>query len=480
MNPEDLTPPHLTPAHLTPPHLTPPHLTPPHLAAPHLTAPHGPPGVPPARLHPLTPFARGWAVMVGATVVLGQDAARDLDLLQMGLILVGVIVIGLAVGLLSWWFTRYAIDGDELRVDSGFLFRRSRHIRLSRLQAVDVVQPLIARLLGLAELRLEVAGGSDAEGRLAYLSEDAAAALRAELLARAAGVRPDAPTAPEQLLVRVPMAAVLTSLLLTVWVPLVAVGIVVLVIVAVVLREPAVVVPVIPVLFAFGTLAWRRLDGAFDFTVAESPDGLRLRHGLLARRSQTVPPGRVQAIRIEQPYLWRRRDWVRVLINVAGYAGGDDAAQQRTSILLPVAPRATAAAVLGRILPGVELSRLEMNAAPRQAGRARPLWWRGLAWGADDNVFAARSGLLQRRLDLVPHGKTQSVRLTQGPWQRRIGLATVRLDTTPGPVRVEVAHRTTAEARAITEAQAVRAGAGRRVAGPERWMTGTPPPEVNI
>ena len=429
-----------------------------------------------ARLHPLTPFARGWAAMVGATVVLGQDAVREADLLQIGLILLAVIAAGLAFGLWTWWFTRYTIEGDDLRVDSGLLFRRSRHIRLSRLQAIDVVQPLIARLLGLAELRLEMAGGGAAEGRLAYLAEDKATALRAELLARAAGVRPDAPTAPEHVLVRVPVSAVLTSLLLTVWVPIVVIGGAGLLVAAIVLREPALVVPMIPVLIAFGSLAWRELEGAFDFTVAESPDGLRLRHGLLSRRSQTVPPGRVQALRIVQPYLWRQRDWVRVQINVAGYAGGNDAAQKQTSILLPVAPRATALAVIGRILPGVDPGAVALHPAPRRAGRARPIWWRGLAWGADEQVFTAAKGLFRRQLDVVPHGKTQSVRLTQGPWQRRLGLATVRLDTTPGPVVVEVPHRPVPEARALVEAQADRARAGRRGAGPERWMT--PPPKA--
>ena len=39
----------------------------------------------------------------------------------------------------------------------------------------------------------------------------------------------------------------------------------------------------------------------FGFTVAQSSDGLRLRFGLTSHRSQTVPPGRVQAVRIERP-----------------------------------------------------------------------------------------------------------------------------------------------------------------------------------
>ena len=73
-------------------------------------------------------------------------------------------------------------------------------MRLDRLQAVDVVRPLVARALGLAELRLEVAGGSSSEAPLAYLSEAAAQRLRAELLARAAGLHHETPEAPEVVL----------------------------------------------------------------------------------------------------------------------------------------------------------------------------------------------------------------------------------------------------------------------------------------
>src|SRR5204863_420924 len=76
------------------------------------------------------------------------------------------------------------------------LRNRAGRVRLDRLEAVDVVRPLVARALGLAELRLEVAGGGSSEAPLAYLSEDAAQRLRAELLARAAGLHHSTPEAP--------------------------------------------------------------------------------------------------------------------------------------------------------------------------------------------------------------------------------------------------------------------------------------------
>src|SRR5690606_21049024 len=175
----------------------------------------GGPGVELGRLHPLTPVLKGWKVLAIVVAAVGQDALREFDLRLFGLQLLAAMFIGLVLGLLSWWFTKYRIEGDVLRVESGFVFRRSRRIRLDRLQAVDIVRPVLARLLGLAELRLEVAGGASTEAPLAYLTEPAAQRLRAELLARAAGLEADAPEAPEARLVSVPPGALFASTILS-------------------------------------------------------------------------------------------------------------------------------------------------------------------------------------------------------------------------------------------------------------------------
>ena len=38
---------------------------------------------------------------------------------------------------LSWWFTRYQVTDDHVRVNSGVLFRQHRQARLDRVQATD-------------------------------------------------------------------------------------------------------------------------------------------------------------------------------------------------------------------------------------------------------------------------------------------------------------------------------------------------------
>jgi putative membrane protein len=425
------------------------------------------------RLHPLTPLARSWQIIALAIAFVAQEMAAGFRSSEIWLALVAAVPIALSYGFVSWWFTHYRIEAGDLYVETGVLFRRSRRVHLARLQAVDVVRPLIARLLGLAELRLEVAGGDKTEAPLAYLSEPAADRLRAELLARAAGIAPDAPEAPENVLVKVPHGALVASIALsgtTIIGTLLTVG---LLVIGVGLEQPGVLIPLLPIMLAFGGATFRTFSHGFDFTLAESPDGLRLRHGLLEHRSQTVPPGRVQAIRLVQPLLWRTRGWVRVDVNIAGYSGGrvGEGGAAVTSVLLPVAPRRLALDVISRLLPGVEVDSIPFAVGPRRMIWVRPITWRSIGYGVTDTVFVAKRGVLRREIDIIAHGKTQSVRLTQGPLQRKLRLATVHIDTTPGPVRVHVPDWDAADAIRIVDGQSRRARAGRRAAAPDRWMT---------
>jgi putative membrane protein len=207
--------------------------------------------------------------------------------------------------------------------------------------------------------------------------------------------------------------------------------------------------------------------------VAESPDGLRLRSGLLSTRAQTVPPGRVQAVRVAQPLLWRRSGWYRVSLNVAG--SGHREGERSGVVLLPVAPYPVVRQLLGRVLPGADVDAVALVPAPRAARWRAPLQHPRLACGSDDQVFVSRGGRLVRRVDVVPHARTQSVRVTQGPWQRLLGLASTHVDSTPGPVRPAARQRAALDARAVAEAQLAHAAAARLGFRPERWARSNPP-----
>jgi putative membrane protein len=426
------------------------------------------------RLHPLTPLLRGWAYLAGVIVIMGQNALRNPAPISLYLALgFGFAVLATIAGAVSWWFTRYGFDGDALRIDSGVLMRRSRRVRMDRLQAVDVNRPLVGRLLGVAELRMEVAGGSKSEAPLKYLSMDDAVRLRAELLARAAGIDAATPEAPERAVAEVPLRRLAWSTVLSGGFVL-GIMLVALMLVALALAPPqaraGILAPMLPGLFAAGYVLWTQLGRNFGFTLAESPDGYRIRKGLLDTQHQTVPPGRIQGVLIRQPLLWRLRGWAEVHVDVAGYAGASPDSATKTSTLLPVAPLPEAMEIVRQVLAGVDPSAVVLRPAPQRSRWLRPIQWSRLAYGAGDKVVVVRDGRFTRRLTVVPHAKTQSVRVTQGPIQRRLRLATAYVDTTPGPVDAIIRHRPPEEAFQFVEEQAERARLARKTDIPEQWM----------
>ncbi|MEV6955152.1 PH domain-containing protein [Streptomyces sp. NPDC051183] len=425
------------------------------------------------RLHFLTPLRRAWvpiAATVGVLAQQGENVAHwmvDLSAFLRALALAGLVLVFGSYGFLSWWFTHYAVTDTELRIRSGLVFRRTAHIRLDRIQAVDVTRPMLARVAGVAKLRLDVIGTDDKD-ELAFLSEKDAVALRAELLARAAGFAPAEAAAvgeaPERGLLRVAPRDLAVSLLLSLgcWAAVLG-GLTAPALVWWVSSSPwAAFATLLPMLGALWAGSVGRFLVEYDWTVAESPDGLRLDHGLLDRAHETVPPGRVQTVRIVEPLLWRRRGWVRVELAVAG---------SKNDVLVPVAAREAAYAVVARVLPGVDLAGLDFSPAPRAGSRwVVPVWWKGYGLAVSPEVFAARRGRLCRRTEIVPHAKVQSVRLTQGPWERARGVADLHVDTGANAT-VTARLRPSAEAAGLLHAQAARSRTSRAAARPDRWMT---------
>lgn len=433
------------------------------------------------RLHPLTPLVKGWRIFAGLIASgtsqgLNSVLTRDgKAFTASGVALVGGAFIASAfgalfLGWLSWRATHYGLDDGDLRIESGIIRRRSRRIRLDRLQAVDVVRPLVARVLGLAELRLEVAGGTSTEAPLAYLSERAAQALRAEILALAAGLQADTPEAPERPLHTVGNSRLLASSLLQLPVVISAVLALAVGTWALARGDGAAIFFLLPALASTLPSFGRQFVANYGFGLAESPDGLRIRRGLLETRSQTVPPGRVQAVRMTEPLLWRMfTGWARLEVEVAGYStSGSKGAE--AAVLLPVAPRRECLALLASVLPGAQVEQIATTGAPRRARWLAPMSFRILAAGGDEVYFVTRRGALQRETNVMPHERVQSVRVHQHPLQRLLGLASLTLDTTPGPVTVLAAHRDAADAWQLALQQVARARAARSAAAPERWM----------
>ncbi|MBM0233030.1 PH domain-containing protein [Micromonospora sp. STR1_7] len=457
-----------------------PHGTvPPGVPYPWTAPPTGGDAEPRQRLHPLSPLLHGAKSLV--VVIAGLSWST---LSRVGFGWFAAMVVALALGatvlsVISWYNTGYHVVGRELRVHEGLLWRRTRAIPLERLQAVEVVRPLLAQLTGLAELRLEVVGGGKTEAPLAYLGVADAARLRQRLLALAGrvaqpstpgdaalatapGSTPPAAAAPGRPLHAVRNQDLLVSQLLTPQAFLLPFGLAFVVVQFLTAGSWSFVAVASTLTAMAGVLLQpiRRVLDDWNFRLGRDGATLRVHNGLLETRAQTVPLERVQTVRATWPLLWRVKGWLRLRLEVAGYSLAEADDRNRPDRLLPVGDLPTGAMIVAEVLPGVRLDALALSPPPPRTRWLHPLGRGALGAGLFERVFATRSGLLTRQLAIVPYARIQSVRVVQGPMQRRLGLATVHADTAGG-AGAAAQDRDLAEAWALAAELTARAHAAR-------------------
>lgn len=485
------------------------------------------------RLHRVTPLLDAWKVAAVLFAVALYQSSEGLAALReilpaiallgilLGILLLGFLL-GFGYGVLAWRRTAYGVSEDSVFLHKGVLFRQQRYVRLDRVQAIEVTQPLLARIFGFASLKIESAGGAGSNLTISYLQEPDAQQLRNELLARAAGIKVGAPggagahqdvagqggtaqagqsapaqaglapAAPEREILALGVGRLVGSLALSVSIVIAALALVAVAVAAIVTRNPGSFAGMLAPLIGAAFYIWTRLAGEFAFRVAISPDGIRVRQGLLETKARTVPPGRVQAVRISQPLLWRFKGWWRIQVNIAGY-GADE---QTGTVLFPAATDEEVAYILSLVLPdlgdpqplevlGAGMIGFDADAgyvtSPRRARWIDWITWRRTGFRTTDTAILMRTGRLWRQLIVVPHERTQSLGLTQGPIERRMNLGTFVVHSTPGPVVPQVHHLDIQIAKQLLTEQTERARRARSSAAPERWMTtGQPgqPPEA--
>ncbi len=456
------------------------------------------------RLHPATPVLRGGVLFIVAIGFLvsslreqlveqfvpgqRQDGEQDLipmlvesgSLIWVILALLAFTLLAVGISYLSWRMHTFRVTEETVEVRSGILSRTNRRARLDRIQGVNIVRPLIARLIGAAKLEIQVAG-NDANLPLQYLRSRDADAFRLRVLRLASGARAEAAgaapasapagaprgfvgsrvddflapeldpdAAPPQSVVRIPIprlvGAVLLSAPTVVLVLFVAVGI------PLIVRFEAwyLLVPLLPTLLGSAGFFVRRITRSLRYSVAGTPDGVRVGFGLLSTSNDTIPPGRIHAVEVVQPLLWRASGWWEIRITRASHSSSPGAAGQQNTSILPVGDRRDVDRVLGLVLPdlvgdqALALVAVGMTGrggvddgfttSPRRAWILKPFSWRRTGFAVDASAFLVRRGVIWRRLVIVPHARTQGVDLTQGPIDRRLDLVSVRAATVAGPV----------------------------------------------
>jgi len=191
---------------------------------------------------------------------------------------------------------------------------------------------------------------------------------------------------------------------------------------------------------------------------------LRVERGLLSRLRMQLPRHRIQAFALEESLLHRWFGRQNLRVDRATLEQANDQKSMRE--LVPIATPETMARILGELLPGGRWPLQGWQPLHPRAWRRKfllpglltvlvcaayavaqtpmalaglllmPLWYlrakvwaRYSGWTLDAGVIAWRQGWLDRHWRFAEVRRLQTLRLTQSPFDRRYGMATLWLDT---------------------------------------------------
>lgn len=435
------------------------------------------------RLHPLSVLYRtGSAVArlawVAVIVTLGSASLPGVGALVAGGVVALAFVAVLAYQVAYYERFDYDLTGDTLDIRSGVLSRRTREIPLRRVQNVDVSRDVVQRALGIAQVDLETAGGSETEASLRYVGREEAERLRREISRRKRGETdeadepdPDRDAEPVYEITPTELALYgvtevdlrllgLASVLLPVLVPSLADG-----------RDPLLALASAAPLLLGGLVTFAVLASAvggvtqyYGFRLWRDEEELRYERGLFQRYSGTIPLDKVQTVAVEENVLARRLGYASLSIETAGYAPGDSEQQaavplsKRERVLElarsveafddpafecpPARARTRYAARYALVVLALAGVAYAVATVTSLSGRwylvlallalvpvAAHLKWVNLGYDLQDGHVLAREGFWTRTTRVVPYDRVQTVIDSRTVFQRRRRLATLVVDT---------------------------------------------------
>ena len=393
----------------------------------------------------------------------------------------GALVFAVLYGIVAWYRHTYWVTGDELRIEQGILNRSQRIIPIERIQAIDISQGVLQRLLGVVKVEIQTAGGTSPEVVLTAVSARAAEelrlALRRAVPLAAAGTEESAPALVRRLSAQDLLLAGATSGRAGVALSLIGSAMSQL-------DEmiPWESVPLLPdrlhgtgivlaiAVFAVA-LAW--LLGVLGmvlahagFTVRRDGETLLIERGLLERRVASLPMDRVQAVRIVEGLF--RQPFGLIELRVESAAYGLKAGE--STVLFPLLRRREVLPFLRAFLPeyavDVPLTTLPGRARRRYALRLDLMWpavagatllfwttfpvgilglslpvaaallglwqYRDAGWAVASESLVLRWRTLARTTAIVPRRRVQMAEVMSSPWQRRARLATLAVRVASG------------------------------------------------
>lgn len=447
------------------------------------------------KLHPATIPYRALSkviAVVSALLFIGPSLANYAAEYGLFIIPLGILAILLVIGYEVAYYRRFSItlSDDALEVYSGVFARQEREIPYRRIQNVDVSRNVVQRLLDIAQVKVETAGGGETEAVLRFVSDDQAELLQSELRKRKrqvtteegaeeAAVEPDTEVLFElddHGLVRLSLLSFdvrvfgLLFFIASIVGPFA--GSIVSGLSGITLAAVILVGAILLTLLLWGAGAASTYIQYYGFRLTRVDDDLRYERGLLQRYDGTIPIEKVQAFAVEEHVLMRQFDFAALAVQTAGYAPGQGPSHG-SEAAVPLATRQEVIDLASRIDPETPFTGDMRETFTRPPKRARNRytiryglaalgltgagailsttihswpWYvllvllaaapflarathRNRGWRLDDEFVITENGFWKRTTHAVPYDRVQTVIDKRTLFQRRWGLATIYADT---------------------------------------------------
>jgi putative membrane protein len=438
---------------------------------------------------------RGASIVFFGAIAMGTGVGALAAPVVVGL--VGVALLGIAVYEYAYYTRfRYAMTADTLDIRSGVISRREREIPYGRIQNVDVSQSIGQRLLDIAAVDIETAGGSQTEGSLRFVSAAEARRLQRVVQERkrdtdTEGGEPAADPAAtpseateqagDELFAIEPSELLLKGALS--FDPRIIGAVLFLgpgsasVLLQSVSRDGRFALSAVAIAAVGGMVVAAWLLGIvlavlnyYGFRLTRHDDDLRYERGVLRRYSGSIPLSKLQTLIVTENPLMRAAGYASLSIETAGYAPGQGDGRG-SQAAIPIARRERVLAVVDDLAaPGTPTfvrppSRVRWRYAVRYllAGLivlavlfvlertvvpglgwewaavvlvfvppAAHLKWSHRGYWLGQDCVVTRNGFWRRSTRIVPYYRIQMVIDSRTVVQRRWDLATVTVDTAGG------------------------------------------------
>ena len=391
-----------------------------------------------------------------------------------------LIVLGLS-GLYSYLYWKnfeFSFSDDSLKISHGIIRRNEREIPLSRVQNVDVKRNLVHRMLGIAIVKLETAGGKTTEASLKYIDLDQSDEIKKKIREKKHKSKEEGGERTEEEDGRELLYSIENRELLLLGATAIDERVILLLLgllgfsassFAPVLDEAN--VALLPGLFlvlslglgiVFVTNFVSTITRYYDFKLYREKNTLEYERGLFNRSEGTIPLEKLQKLVVEDNPLKRLIDRASLSIETAGYSQ-QTTAEQGPELAIPLARKK-------RIIQFTEevegLKKFELNKIPSRSlrryfsryiiistvlsvvayfvleqftpllptgllilsGLAAYMKWIHKGYAEAEDHFIARNGFWKRESVIVPYYRTQNVIRTDRVTQRLWDLSTVTVD----------------------------------------------------